>query len=465
MAATNRWWRQAEARSWQAADRQLAEVAEAPFTYQPGVLDSIRADGLYLLLGPRRVGKSVELKRAIARLLEQGADRHAVIHAGCDGWSASDLVTLSEVAQKRYPASKGPRYFFLDEITAIKDDWAARIKWLRDQTPMRDDCLVLSGSSSDRLEEAKRELAGRRGRLVRGPVDLTLLPMGFRAFARSLGFQFPELDTVHPAEVQTRRAKPMLDELNDYLDDLVLCWEQYLEVGGFPKAVVDYVEDREISVRFIDDLWDALHGDALSGSQWTALQSQELIRLISQAIAYPFNQADAARDLGDVHHDVVNTRLRRLQETYVAWPCCQIEGNRPKLNAQRKWYFLDPIHARLAHLRHPNLKPPDYTQLTEQQIGVSLLRAHEREAPGTLTDYDSLMYLRTASRNEIDFVGPWLRRVPYEGKYTEGAWVRETQTMQAQFGRGVLATRNVYERTKAMLAVPAPALAYLVDPG
>lgn len=378
--------------------------------------------------------------------------------------TASDLRTLVEVAKSRYPPESGSRYFFLDEVTAIRDDWVAQLKWLRDNTHLADDCVVLSGSSSDRLEQAKRELAGRRGRRARGAMDITLLPMGFRAFSRCLGFEFPRPSPVHPADLLGRKAKAGLDELHDYLDDLVSCWEQFLQVGGFPRAVADWRDDHEISERFVGDLWDAVHGDALSGHQWTAAMSQEFMRLLSQAIAYPFNQADAARDLDNVHHDVLRLRLRRLEQTYVAWPCRQIEGNRPKLNAQTKWYFLDPVHARLANLRHPHITPPDYTQLTEQQVGVALLRAREKQAPGTLTDYDSLMYLRTASRNEIDFVGPWLSGVPHDGKYTEGAWVRETKAMEARYEKGVLATRSVYERARSMLAVPAPMLAYMIDP-
>jgi hypothetical protein len=45
---------------------------------------------------------------------------------------------------------------------------------------------------------------------------------------------------------------------------------------------------------------------------------------------------------------------------------------------------------------------------------------------GTWTDFDALMHYRSTTRSEIDFVGPWLARVPFEMKYTDGAWRRET---------------------------------------
>jgi hypothetical protein len=113
-------------------------------------------------------------------------------------------------------------------------------------------------------------------------------------------------------------------------------------------------------------------------------------------------------------------------------------------------------------------RPPDYTHLTEQQIGVALLRAHEAEEPGAIARQDALLYYRSATRAEIDFTAGWLDGVPYEGKYTEGAWLREAQTATAAYGRCVLATRNVTERVsdekRHLLAIPAPMLALLIDP-
>jgi hypothetical protein len=39
----------------------------------PGVLDDIEPGGLYTLSGPRRIGKSLELRRAIAALIATGS--------------------------------------------------------------------------------------------------------------------------------------------------------------------------------------------------------------------------------------------------------------------------------------------------------------------------------------------------------------------------------------------------------
>ena len=72
LTATNRWWR--DPAGWTHDDPDLREANDAPFSYVAGVLDNLAPGGLYMLRGPRRVGKSVEIKRTIDALLKGGAD-------------------------------------------------------------------------------------------------------------------------------------------------------------------------------------------------------------------------------------------------------------------------------------------------------------------------------------------------------------------------------------------------------
>lgn len=462
LSATNLWWRD---RNWASRDRDLKRAASAPFVYRPQVLADIRASGLYLLLWPRRVGKSVEIKRAVEVLISRGTDPRRIFHAACDGWRDGDLYTLIKLADALAPAAEGTRYIFLDEITGVVGDWVARVKWLRDNTSLGDDCVVLSGSSSERLEDATKDLAGRRGNIAKA--NRTLLPMSFRAFCAVTGVETPDVPFVHPSGLLGRDAEAAIHDLRIYLDDLVAAWERYLDIGGLPQAVGDWLSDRRVSDGFYEALWDVIHGDALAADDWTPAETQTLLNAISMRVSSPMNISDLARALGEISRDTANNRLHKLEQNYLAWSSPQNEGNRAKLNAQRKYYLLDPLYARIAHHRNAG-RLPDYTQLTEQQVGVALLRAHEAEEPGAIARQDALLYYRSATRAEIDFTAGWLEGVPYEGKYTEGAWLRETQTATAAYGRCVLATRNVIERVsdakRQLLAIPAPMLALLIDP-
>lgn len=174
--------------------------------------------------------------------------------------------------------------------------------------------------------------------------------MGFRAFCRASGVDLPQVPFVHPRDLLGREAGEAIQELRVHLNEQV-----------------------------------------------------------TARMANPFTMQSAAREL-DVHRDTLQLRLHRLTRGFVIWPCFQNDGkDRPRLRAQRKLYFLDPLLARLALHRAPQrAAPPNYTVLTEQQLGVTLLRAREAAAPGTLPDFDSLLYATTPSRKEIDFTGAWL---------------------------------------------------------
>lgn len=337
--------------------------------------------------------------------------------------------------------------------------WVSEIKWLRDNTSFRDDCVVLSGSSAERLEEARKAFAGRRGPVA--ATDRTLLQMGFRAFCVATGVDLPDLPTVHPRDILSREAQDAIQEARLYLHTLVPSWERYLDIGGFPRAVKDWAEERAVSDSFVRDLWDTVHGDALR-SDWAATETEQLLELLSRRITLPLNIRGAARELS-IDRDSLELRLSRLVRSYILWPCFQNRHDRPMLNAQRKHYFLDPLYARLASLR-AQVAPPDYTELTEQQLGVTLLRAHEAESPGTLMDYDAVLFLVSPTRKEIDFTGAWLGGIPYEGKYIDGGWRQEAATVASAYGRGVLATRTVVDRDGDRIAVPAAILGLLLDP-
>ena len=461
LGKTNLWWRSSLG-DWETNDRDLRAISESSFTYRPKPLKDLKPGGLYVLLGPRRVGKSVELKRLVTQLLQAGVPARNVIHAACDGWRPQDLDLLIELAQELVPTTNGGRYFLLDEITSISKGWVERIKWLRDNTTFGDDTVVLSGSSARDLQDAITAWAGRRGPVESG-VNVILFPMGFRAFCRAIGVQAPDIGWIKASDMLTKSSDEAIHDLRPYATDLVAAWERYLQVGGMPKAVDGWLTDKKVSHRFVIDLWNLVHRDALSGGRWAETQSLGFLGGLATGLGSMTNITRLARNCGEVHHETVESRLKALQDHFFVWPCYQSQDNRPKLRSQYKIYFLDPIQARLASL-HSDGPAPDDTVLTEQQIGVTLLRQHAMQNPEETTQYNSILVHRGQKGAEIDFVGPWLKGLPYEGKYVEGLWFKETTTARAAYGKCVIATRSVAERRGDTRAVPAGILAYLLDP-
>jgi predicted AAA+ superfamily ATPase len=182
----------------------------------------------------------------------------------------------------------------------------------------------------------------------------------------------------------------------------------------------------------------------------------------------PLNASAAARDVGLSDHHRVNDRVDALNFALLAWRCHRIRGGLPNLRAQEKVYFMDPLLARLPHLRDDRRRDPDDSHLTEQQLGTLLLRtAAGDRGPAALLEASTVMYERSAGGAEIDFVGPDLG-VAFEGKYVDGPWRHTARTLRARYGGGVLATRAVLElegpdREDRVWAIPAGILGWLLQ--
>jgi uncharacterized protein len=111
------WWTDAD---WAQRDRDLRAAKQSGLDYNPTALEALAPDGLYLLYGPRRVGKTVAVKRAIQGLLAGGVEPLKIIRVSVDGWRANRLGMLYEYVTKVATSSigDGRRFWFIDEITA-----------------------------------------------------------------------------------------------------------------------------------------------------------------------------------------------------------------------------------------------------------------------------------------------------------------------------------------------------------
>lgn len=449
--------------SWQQDDADMRAALRLPLQYEPEPLADIEPPGLYVLRGPRRVGKSLEIKRAIMRLLSRGVEGRRIFFCSCDGLSAQDLRRLVMAMHSRTRTIDGPRYWFLDEVTAVAG-WSKVVKGLRDQDAMfRDACLVLSGSSARDLRDATDDLADRRGGIADS--DRLLLPMGFRAFCAALGgFDGLPDATIRPSDFLSRKAEEAVCEIEPWTSALDDAWQLYLEIGGFPRAVGEFLRSGGVETGFIEGLWHVVTGDALRNTAMSEAEIAVFLDRLSRNLCSPLNASAVAGDVGLRDGDHVNDRINDLVTNFLVWRCYRLRSSLPNPAAQRKVYFIDPLMAQLAHCRNSHFDPPELSKLNEQQIGLALARAVSQANPTAFVEADRVMYERTATDAEIDFAGPSLG-VPFECKYTDASWRREAQTMRARYGRGVMVTRTplALGAEEVVWAIPAGIVAWLLD--
>lgn len=463
LARTNLWWREP---SWAAQDPDLRLAKTTGIDYHADCLENLEPGTLYILRGPRRVGKTVTVKESIQRLQDAGVPPRSIVHVAADGYRLGQIRTTVQNAQLPPLPAGQQRWWFVDEITKISGDWASEVKWLRDNDPgFNQATVVLTGSDANELTKAAGDLAGRRGRAPR--TDRTLLPIGFRTFV-SLMRPAESWPTMRLSidETRSRSAIEAFGELVPWLDALVGLWEIYLQWGGFPVAVGAARQGLEAPEWFLDDIFKVIFNDAFKNSNLSEVTAMSLFSRLMSGMASPVNLSNIASAVG-VDQSTVTRHIEYLKNAYLAWPCPQKAAADwlPRERAQGKIYAADPLLARLAHLKNMARPDVDITVLAEMQIGMAIRRSFIALGRPWDGEYD-IFYFKTPARKAIDFVSEALNGVAIEGKYTEsGKWKREAKTVEASEYDGILATRNVLDTSSVAgaWAVPAGMLAYLID--
>jgi hypothetical protein len=468
----NPWWRAAGSRAdpvaWTRADPTIRGADAIGIDYQPPILADVQTGGLYVIRGPRRVGKSVALKRFAADLLERPDILPSqVIYMGVDEFDSRALRRALRLGRELTPAAADRRrYWLIDEITAVAG-WPAVLKSARDDTPLAYDTVVLTGSSAHGLTEARRALGAGRVGPARDPFRL-LLPMSFREFARAAGRELPSLPALGPGVAQSPEVREALVGVAPFVDELDLAWQAYCEVGGFPRAVGEFRRHGAVTVEFGRDLVAWLAPDVTPDDPPESVLG--LISALGTRMSAPLNVRSTARAVG-MSRERLASRLNRLLSTFAAVACPQIgTDGTPIAGSQSKMYLADPLIAQLPAIVDDGIPPPDMTVLSEAALASSLARAVERLHPGRLTENRAVGYLRTASGGEVDFAPMPIRvagvartTAPIESKWVSDGWRPGARTIEGSYRGGFVATKDVLDLDHPAWALPTGALALLLE--
>ena len=146
LVEANPWWRDPD--GWEQGDVQLRAARSSTLAYEPRPLDTMQPGGLYILRGPRRVGKSTALKQVVSKRIRDGFPSRQILHVSVEGRSDQDVVDMVRRGASHWlGGAPGQRLWLIDEITAVRGPWPAMVKRLRDNQPsFSADTVVLTGS-------------------------------------------------------------------------------------------------------------------------------------------------------------------------------------------------------------------------------------------------------------------------------------------------------------------------------
>ena len=434
-------WRAREA--WEADDRDLRAAGRLPLSYEPEPLADVRAPGLYVLRGPRRVGKSLELKRAVVRLLARGIDPKTIFYCSCDGLSGA-----GSPPPRRAPAQNAARTLPGAAPLAPRP----RSRPCRGWSARRSSSCATRTPSSARPASCSRDPpraicaqatqgSGRPARQASPTPTACCCRWASAAFCQRAWTGFGELPPPRrirptrlphppapsgPISMRSSRGRSALDGCLAALSSTV---------GGFPRAVGELVRQRS---RPAPDSSTAC-GTSIARRRrprHVTMSDADVAALLDpprrEPRAVPSTRVAVARETSASPD--ARSRPRAASTTSSA-PSSRGAAHRhaatpaPAPAAQRKLYFVDPLVAHLAAPPQPDGFPaPGHrsSSLNEQQIGLAPRTRTCRfdRARGVRRKPIGVMYERTGTGAEIDFVGPRLWRSPSSASTPTAAGAR-----------------------------------------
>ena len=213
----NPWWGDARADPATADLRPRAYLAPVrQLLLEPNLRRAV------VLLGPRRVGKTILIRHLIADLLRQGvpAPRIAYVEMDHPLLHGQSLEALIRQIEEAAPGGNGTRYLFFDEIQSHKD-WEKHLKPLVDHRPeLR---ILVSGSAAAALKRQSSESGA--GRFT----DFLLPPLTFSEYLH-----------LRPEAPAIRQEQPGVYVLQD-MDALNAQFAEYVNYGGYPELALSPV--------------------------------------------------------------------------------------------------------------------------------------------------------------------------------------------------------------------------------
>lgn len=341
-----------EIEGWERSDAHLVKLKEMPF--QRAFPTFSWKKGLYVLRGPRQVGKTSWLKS----LLFEHSKTHAkdCYYLSCENVRDHlDLAQILSDVQKK-------KWIFLDEITFVSE-WARAVKHAWDSGKLHG--LVLTGSNAHDLRRGGERMPGR----ISKANELTLLPMALDEFT------------------QMRQQAGWIE--NSPLETL----KKYFKIGGFPLAVAESGKEGLPPTEAWNTYRNWLIGDFTKlGKQESYLR--EVLLQLCKTMGTPLSLQKLATRTQIASHHTVLSYLQTLEDCYALRTLYALDSNTGALRfkKKKKFYFTDPLLYWMALDWGAEIQPHEYEPALAEMV------AHEFLA----RNYNRFGY-HQSNKEEVDF--------------------------------------------------------------
>lgn len=439
----NRWWVEPELIN---QDDKLREFGEQKYQFWPPFYENypLDQDAIFILRGPRRVGKTTLLKLLVRRLLlEEKHNPPAVFYYSLERVADYDQLfnLIREYLNYARPRSQQRLHLFLDEVTFV-DGWVRAIKDLADRGDLKNTTLTLTGSNVLELSASGERLPGRRGEIFQP--DINFYPLHFGQF----------LEVVKPNLIQDDPQKTFqlnFAVLEKYLAD-------YLLTGGFIFNINQFYKKEHLPP-FVYEIFSSW----VLGDMFKLKRSEDFtLRLLEQIpkhLTSTLSFSRLARDSGMASPATAQEYVELLERMFVLLrlPYFSLDEKRPDVKKNLKVYFQDPFILASMVARAEGVLDESY-QHTHRLFDESFMpKLAELLVAARLNQhFGERLYYGMSGKRELDFVAKKGAQFSYyEVKYQKDLQASDVLVPPVLKGKEVtIITRNTMAREENKVLIP-----------
>jgi uncharacterized protein len=322
---------------WEDVDRHLAHLKTMPFRRAWPFIPS--TSGLYVIRGPRQIGKSSWLKSILSTYAKT---------KDCFFLSCENIADNRELSQL-LTSIRGCEVIILDEISFVQH-WDRAIKHFIDGGYQG--ILCVSGSHAYDLEKGADLMPGR----FDGGGEFQLLPMTFDEFCQA----------------RTQAGWHSGDRLTEL--------RQYFKTGGFPDAVASAGANGRPTAKIRDTYLRWLRGDIKKLGKDPEKLVEILIQIYKTA-KNPVSFQTLAKKTSIGSPNTVIEYIRLLEASFAIRSLYSIDldSGSMKHRSDKKFYFTDPLIYWIAsHLAGDRIAEHADDALAESVANEHLARRYTR---------------------------------------------------------------------------------------
>lgn len=305
-----------------------------------------------VLMGPRRVGKTIMIYHTIEQLITDGVDPQKIIYLSIDtpiynGLSLERLLNIAKTSLVRSAIDEG-FYVFYDEVQYL-NNWEVHLKSLVDT--YRATRFIVSGSAAAALKMKSDESGAGRFH------DFALPPLTFNEYIHLLGLGSLIVPRIIEWNQQEISAFDSIDivKLNEH-------FIRYINFGGYPEVVFSREIQQDPGRYMRRDIVDKVMLKDLPGLYGIS-DTQELYRLFIH-IAYrsgcEFSYEEMSQESG-IKKETIRRYISYLESAFLIKVIHRVDANAKRM--QRVTQFK-------IYLTNPSLRCALFSPLTEADNSI-----------------------------------------------------------------------------------------------